>query len=203
MVANCRCCRARRSKEPRRWECMQWWPRSPSTCQSSQRDSPNFSAAIRMHSMASGRERGVGRTPMGSLTGAWPWPWACSSCANRRCWRGSVVRPLWAAATAVLRSDCIVSVGGRGVVGPDVDELRCRGMALVPNMESALAPLLHPPRHPCCALLLISHVRMRTKGWNSISRDVLYHQFGMTCFEDLSDDILFIILDHVGNACSG
>jgi hypothetical protein len=55
----------------------------------------------------SGGMRGAGRTPMGSLT-AWPWPWACSSWANRRCWRGSVVRPVRAAVTAVLRSDCIV-----------------------------------------------------------------------------------------------
>jgi hypothetical protein len=96
-----------------------------------------------------------------------------------------------------------VSVGGRGVAGPDVDELQCRGTALEPDMESALALLLHPPRHLCCALLLISHVRMPIKGWNGTLRDVLYHYFSMTCFEDLSDDILFIILDHVGNTCSG
>jgi hypothetical protein len=45
---------------------------------------------------------------MGSSTAGLGCPWACSSWAKRRDWRGSEVRLVLAAATAVLRSDCIV-----------------------------------------------------------------------------------------------
>jgi hypothetical protein len=63
------------------------------------------------------------RTPIGSWTGSlWPWPWA--SWAYRRGWRGRGVRPLRAAVTAVLRSDCMAcGVGGAKDVRACDDEL--------------------------------------------------------------------------------
>jgi hypothetical protein len=47
-----------------------------------------------------------------------------------------------------------------------------------------------------CALLL-SRVCVCIKEWKGNLRNGSYQQPSMTCFEDMSDDILYLILEHV------